>query len=39
MKWSLDYEKIVQEVYKKYQKACRTHDKFYRDLLNALDAV
>ena len=33
-----DLEKIEQ-VYKKYQKACRTHDKFYRDLLIALDEV
>lgn len=29
----------IEQVYKKYQKACRTHDKFYRDLLIALDEV
>ena len=29
----------IEQVYKKYQKACRTHDKFYRDLLSALDEV
>ena len=29
----------VEQVYQKYQKACRTHDKFYRDLLKALDEV
>ncbi|MDE5976970.1 MAG: hypothetical protein K2G70_00680 [Turicibacter sp.] len=29
----------IERVYKKYQKACRTHDKFYRDLLNALNEV
>lgn len=31
-------EKVVR-VHQKYQKACRTHDEFYRDLLKALDEV